>query len=104
VLLGALYLVTGLFAAVVSSKAAAVLMYPIALAVSVNVGMSPQPFVLAIMYSAAASFSTPLGYPTNLMVYGPGGYKFNDFVRVGLPLNVVLMVLAVYLIPKIWAF
>lgn len=104
VLLGLVYAITGLFAAVVSSKAAAVLMYPIALAVSASVGLSPQPFVLAIMYSAAASFSTPLGYPTNLMVYGPGGYKFGDFMKVGLPLNIALMFLAVYLIPRFWAF
>lgn len=103
-LLGVLYAVTGIFAAVVSSKAAAVLMYPVALAVAFQVGMSPQPFVLAIMYSAAASFSTPLGYPTNLIVYGPGGYKFTDFMRVGLPLNVALMVVAVFLIPQVWPF
>ncbi|MFP6581399.1 MAG: SLC13 family permease [Candidatus Hydrogenedentota bacterium] len=103
-LLGLVYLVTGIFAAVVSSKAAAVLMYPVALAVAFQVGLSPQPFVLAIMYSAAASFATPLGYPTNLIVYGPGGYKFTDFMRVGVPLNLVLMVIAVYLIPKVWGF
>lgn len=103
-LLGALYALTGLFAAVVSSKAAAVLTYPIALAVSASVGLSPQPFVLAIMYSAAASFSTPLAYPTNLMVYGPGAYKFADFMKVGLPLNIALMFVAVYVIPQIWAF
>ena len=104
VLLALVYIVTGFFAAVVSSKAAAVLMYPVALAVAMQVGLSPQPFVLAIMYSAAASFATPLGYPTNLIVYGPGGYKFTDFMRVGLPLNFVLMVIAVVLIPIIWSF
>jgi di/tricarboxylate transporter len=60
--------------------------------------------VLAIMYSAAASFSTPLGYPTNLMVYGPGAYKFTDFMKAGFPLNIALMIVAVYLIPLIWAF
>lgn len=104
VLLALVYVSTAIFAAVVSSKAAAVLMYPVAIAVAVQSGLSPQPFVLAIMYSAAASFVTPLGYPTNLIVYGPGGYKFTDFMRVGLPLNIAMVVIAVFLIPKIWAF
>ena len=102
VLLGVVYLVTGLFAAIVSSKAAAVLMFPVALAVSTSVGLNPQPFMLAIMYSAAASFSTPLGYPTNLMVYGPGAYKFTDFMKVGIPLNILLLIIAVLIIPQIW--
>jgi di/tricarboxylate transporter len=76
----------------------------LAVATSAGVNLSPQPFVLAVMYSAAASLSTPLGYPTNLMVYGPGAYKFSDFIKVGLPLNVLLMLVAVYIIPMIWPF
>ena len=105
-LLLVVYAMTSIFASVVSSKAAAVLMFPVALAVATSSGveLNPQPFVLAVMYSAAASLSTPLGYPTNLMVYGPGAYKFSDFVRVGLPLNIVLMLAGVYLIPLCWPF
>ena len=106
ILLAIVYAMTSIFAAVVSSKAAAMLMFPVALAVATSTGveLSPQPFVLAVMYSAAASLSTPLGYPTNLMVYGPGAYKFSDFLKVGLPLNILLMIVGVYLIPQIWPF
>jgi di/tricarboxylate transporter len=103
VLLG-VYLLTSVFAAVVSSKASAVLMFPVALAIALGMGVDPRPFMLGIMFAAASSFSTPLGYPTNLMVYGAGGYKFTDFVRVGLPLNVLLMFIAVWLIPVVWPF
>ena len=98
------YLLTSLFAAIVSSKASAVLMFPVALAIALGMDVDPRPFVLAIMFAAASSFSTPLGYPTNLMIYGPGGYKFTDFVRVGLPLNILLMFIAVWLIPIAWPF
>lgn len=106
ILLLVVYAMTSLFAAIVSSKAAAVLMFPVALAVATSTGvdLNPQPFVLAVMYSAAASLSTPLGYPTNLMVYGPGAYQFSDFVKVGLPLNILLMLAGTYLIPQIWPF
>jgi di/tricarboxylate transporter len=103
VLLG-VYLLTSIFAAVVSSKASAVLMFPVALAIALGMEVDPRPFILATMFAAASSFSTPLGYPTNLMVYGPGGYKFADFARVGLPLNVLLMFVAVWLIPIVWPF
>jgi len=88
----------------VSSKAAAVLMFPIALAVALSVGIDPRPFMMATMFAAASSFATPIGYPTNMMVYGPGGYRFTDFMRVGIPLNAVLIVVATILIPMVWPF
>jgi di/tricarboxylate transporter len=103
-LLFLVYLLTSMFAAMVSSKAAAVLMFPISLAVALSVGIDPRPFMMATMFAAASSFATPLGYPTNMMVYGPGGYRFTDFVRVGLPLNAVLTVVAIVLIPMVWPF
>jgi len=63
-----------------------------------------MPFVIAVMMGASASFATPLGYQTNLMVYGPGGYRFTDFVRAGLPLNLIVMTVTVGLAPLIWPF
>jgi di/tricarboxylate transporter len=79
-------------------------MTPIALAASANLGLDPRPFIFAICYAASASFITPIGYQTNLMVYGPGGYKFSDYIRVGLPLSITLWVMAVILIPMLWPF
>lgn len=99
-----IYGVTGFFACLVSNQASAVLMFPIALAAALAMEVSPRPYVMAVAFAAAATLATPLGYPTNLMVYGPGGYRFTDFTRVGLPLNLLLMVLATALIPRIWPF
>ena len=79
-------------------------MTPIALAASANLGLDPRPFIFAICFAASASFITPIGYQTNLMVYGPGGYKFSDYIRVGLPLSITLWVMAVILIPVLWPF
>lgn len=100
----ATYVITSAFTETVTNKAAAVLMFPIAVAVALHIGVDPRPFVMATAIAAAATFASPLGYPTNLMVYGPGGYRFLDFVRVGLPLNVVLTCLGVYIIPRVWPF
>lgn len=69
---------------------AAVIMVPIVLAMTGQAGLDPEPFMLAVMMAASASFATPLGYQTNLMVYGPGGYRFSDFVRIGVPMNLVV--------------
>lgn len=104
VLLGVVYVLTSVFAAVVSSKASAILMFPIALAIAVNMGADPRPFIMAVAFAAASSFATPLGYPTNLMVYAPGGYRFTDFTRVGLPLNCLLAIVAILLVPVVWPF
>lgn len=100
----AIYALTGLFAALISSKAAVVVMFFIAVNTATALGLNPKPFVMAVAYAAAATFATPLGYPTNLLVYGPGGYKFTDFMRVGIPLTIILSVIAVALIPLIWPF
>lgn len=103
-LLALIYLLTTAFTEVISNNAAAVLMFPIASAVAEQQGLNVLPFALAIMFAASASFMTPLGYQTNLMVYGPGGYHARDYLRVGLPLNIVVGMTAVWLIPVVWPF
>ena len=92
------YLVTVLFTAVINNNAAALLMFPIAQAVTTKLGVSIVPFALAIMMAASAEFSTPIGYQTNLMVYGPGGYRFSDYLRIGLPLNAVVAMVSLTMI------
>jgi di/tricarboxylate transporter len=104
VTLAVVYLVTMLFTELITNNAAAVLVFPIALATSESLGASFMPFAIAIMMAALASFSTPIGYQTNLMVYGPGGYRFTDYFRVGIPLNLLLAVVTVSLAPLIWPF
>jgi di/tricarboxylate transporter len=85
-----IYLATVLFTAVINNNAAALLMFPIVQAVAESLQVGLLPFALAVMMAASAEFSTPIGYQTNLMVYGPGGYRFSDYLRVGLPLNAVV--------------
>ena len=103
-LLAAIYIMTSFFTELVTNNAAAAIMFPFAITMAVNMGIDPRPFAIAVALAASASFVSPLGYQTNLMVYGPGGYEYKDFVRVGLPLNLTLLVIAVLLIPQIWPF
>lgn len=98
-----LYLFTSLLTEVITNNAAAVLVFPIAEAAA-GLGVSFWPFVVAIMMAASASFATPIGYQTNLMVYGPGGYRFTDYLRIGLPLNLLTAAVAVLVIPRVWRF
>ncbi len=98
------YLTTSLFTEFITNNAAAVLVFPVALAASHAMDVSVMPFVVTVMIAASASFATPLGYQTNLMVYGPGGYRFTDFLRVGLPMNVIVMVVTVTLAPIMFPF
>jgi len=100
----AIYVATALFTAVITNNAAALLMFPIAWAVAGDLGVSVMPFIIAIMFAASASFATPIGYQTNLMVYGPGGYRFTDYLRIGLPMNLLTGAIAILLIPLVWAF
>jgi di/tricarboxylate transporter len=102
--LGGFYLLTSVFTEMISNNAAAVVLMPIALAVADGLGVSPWPFVVAVMLAASNSFMTPIGYQTNLFVYGPGGYRFVDFVRVGGPLNLLLAVVAMFAIPWFFPF
>jgi di/tricarboxylate transporter len=100
----AVYLVTTLFTEAITNNAAAVLVFPVALAAAENLGVSYMPFLIAIMVAASAGFSTPIGYQTNLMVYGPGGYRFSDYVRFGVPLNLTFMAVTVGVTPFVWPF
>ncbi|MFW6436498.1 MAG: SLC13 family permease [Halococcoides sp.] len=102
VLLGVFYLFTALLTNLVSNNASVVLMIPVAIQAAVELGFEPFPFVLAVTFAASTAFLTPVGYQTNLMVYGPGGYRFSDFVRVGLPLQVLLTVVTPLGIALLW--
>ncbi|MDP2177245.1 SLC13 family permease [Methylicorpusculum sp.] len=102
ILLGLTYVTVSILTEVITNNAAALLMLPIVLAITGSQGLNPEPFVFATMMAASASFATPLGYQTNLMVYGPGGYHFKDFVRVGVPMNIITAITTVGLIPFIW--
>ncbi|MCK7544800.1 SLC13 family permease [Marinobacter bryozoorum] len=102
--LALVYAMTAVFTEVITNNAAAVLMFPIALALSEQLGVSFLPFAVAVMIAASASFITPLGYQTNLMVYGPGRYRFTDYVRIGTPLALLVGAVAIALIPRIWSF
>jgi di/tricarboxylate transporter len=104
VVLAALYLVTMLFTELMSNNAAAVLTFPIAWQTASDLGVNPMPFVMAVTVAASCGFATPMGYQTNLMIYGPGGYKFSDYMRFGGPLNLLVMAVTVALAPLIWSF
>jgi di/tricarboxylate transporter len=102
--LAGVYLMTSAFTETVTNNAAAALVFPFAVAIAAQLGVDPRPFAMAVAFAASASFVTPLGYQTNLMVYGPGGYRLTDFVRVGLPLNLLLLTCATVLVPLVWPF
>ena len=104
ILLGLIYLITMILTEVSSNTATAIIMAPIVMAVTNQMGIDARPFIFAVCFAASASFVTPVGYQTNLMVYGPGGYKFLDFIKVGLPLSIIFWLLAILFIPIIWPF
>jgi len=104
VLLALVYLITMILTEVSSNAATAIIMTPIVMVVTTQMNFDPRPFIFSVCFAASASFITPVGYQTNLMVYGPGGYKFSDFIKVGLPLALTLWVMAVIFIPIIWPF
>ena len=102
--LAAVYLFTSLLTEMISNNAVAVLVGPIVIAMAVQLGYDPRPFIMAVMFAASASFATPIGYQTNTFVYGAGGYRFRDFVMVGMPLNLLFAVVAVLVIPLFFPF
>ena len=102
VLLFAVYYITTILTELVSNNAIAVIMAPIAIALAQATGVDPRPLVIAVMIAASACFATPIGYQTNMLVYGPGGYAFSDFLKVGVPLNLSLGVVVCLTIPLIW--
>jgi di/tricarboxylate transporter len=100
--LSILYLITSVLTAVMSNNATAILLTPIAFGLAERMGVDPRPFVVAVMFAASASFATPIGYQTNTFVYTAGGYRFTDFLRIGLPLSIVLWAVATLVIPMYW--
>jgi len=96
------YLLTSVLTEMISNNAVAVVVTPIAIGLGSAMGIDPRPLVVAVMIAASASFATPIGYQTNTLVYGPGGYRFTDFLRIGVPLNLSVGLLASAIIPLIW--
>ncbi len=101
-LVAALYLATSALTEILSNNATAVLLTPIALGIAAATGIDPRPLLMTVAFAASASFATPIGYQTNTIVVGPGGYRFADYLRFGLPLNLILWVTAVIMIPLLW--
>ncbi len=101
-LIWAIYLLTSVLTELVSNNAVAVVVTPIAIGLAQALGVDPRPLVVAVMIAASCSFATPIGYQTNTLVYGPGGYRFTDFMKVGIPLNLSVGLLSALLIPLIW--
>jgi len=102
--LAALYIITSVFTEIITNNAAAALVFPVALAAAQQLNLDPKPFFVTIAIAASASFSTPIGYQTNLIVQAIGNYKFTDYLKIGLPLNVLAFVLSLLLIPYFWDF
>lgn len=97
-----LFVITALFSALIANVAAAVLVFPIAVAVSQQLGVNMLPYAVVVMIGASTCFATPIGYQTNLMVYGPGNYRFVDFLRLGIPLTILVGLVTVLIVPLIW--
>ncbi len=103
-ILSGFLLFTSLSTQLLSNNATAVLFMPIAVSAALELGVDPKPFIIAICFGASACFASPLGYQTNLLVYGPGGYRFTDYFRLGIPLNLLILVMGSVFIPLIWPF
>ena len=103
-LLAIIFIITNIFTELITNNAAAALSFPIALSVATQLNVDPMPFFVVICVAASASFSSPIGYQTNLIVQSIGGYKFTDFIKIGLPLNIITFLISVFLIPLIWEF
>jgi di/tricarboxylate transporter len=103
-LLAAVYLLVTILTESVTNNAVAVILTPLVITMAESLGLCPRPFLVAVMFAASASFITPIGYQTNTYVFGAGGYRFSDFPKIGAPLNAVLFLTAIFIIPTIWPF
>jgi di/tricarboxylate transporter len=98
------FLLTLCLTEVLSNNATAVMMVPIVVKMANELDVSSRPFVMGVAVAASAAFALPMGYQTHMMIYGPGGYRFSDFLRVGIPLNFICWIVSCLLIPMIWPF
>jgi di/tricarboxylate transporter len=104
VILAGIILLTSISTQILSNNATAVLLVPIAISTALSLGVDPKPFIIAVCFGASACFATPIGYQTNLLVYGPGGYRFSDYLKLGIPLNLLVLILGTVFIPFFWPF
>jgi di/tricarboxylate transporter len=104
VVLAAILLLTSVSTQLLSNNATAILILPVAISTALTLGVDPKPFIIAVCFGASACFATPIGYQTNLLVYGPGGYRFSDFLKLGIPLNFIVLIMGSVFIPLIWPF
>ena len=102
--LALIYLVTLIVTELITNNAAAALMFPFALAAARQLDVNYMPFIITVMMAASAGFATPIGYQTNLMVYGPGGYRFSDYLKIGVPLDILIGVITVAIAPLVFPF
>jgi di/tricarboxylate transporter len=102
--MGCILFLTSFATQLLSNNATAVLLLPVAISTAQVLGIHPKPFIMAVCLGANACYATPIGYQTNLLVYGPGGYRFGDYLKLGIPLNLLVLLMGMWLIPMIWPF
>jgi di/tricarboxylate transporter len=102
--LSGIILLTSISTHILSNNATAILLLPIAISAALGLGLNPKPFIIAVCFGASACFASPIGYQTNLLVYGPGGYRFSDYLKLGMPLNLLVLMMGSLFIPTIWSF
>jgi di/tricarboxylate transporter len=100
--LAGIILLTSICTQLLSNNATAVLLLPVAIATALKMGVNPKPFIVAVCFGASACFASPIGYQTNLLVYGPGNYQFSDYLKLGIPLNILVIVMGTLLVPLFW--
>jgi di/tricarboxylate transporter len=102
--LAGVIVLTSIGTLILSNNATAVLVLPVAVSAALGLGVSPKPFIIAVCFGASACFASPVGYQTNLLVYGPGAYRFTDYLKLGIPLNLLVVGMGAVFIPWIWPF